>query len=163
MISMDLIEGLPKSQGKDCILVIVDRFTKYNHFLPLAHPFTSFEVAKIFFDNVYKLHGLPDSIVSDRDRIFTTNWPRFSSVWVLATTHRVMIKLNVLTSAWKPFFGVRTCMPFQVDWITTAKFWYNTSSHSGIGCSPFEVLYGYTPKTLWLSSRDMHVSSDVFG
>ena len=74
IISMDFIDGLPKSQGKSCVMVVVDKFTKYSHFLALAHPFTAISVAKVFFDNIYKLHGLPDSIVSDRDKIFTSTF-----------------------------------------------------------------------------------------
>jgi hypothetical protein len=72
-ISMDFIEGLPKSQGKEVILVVVDRFTKYAHFIPLAHPYTMKTIAQAFMDNVFKLHGPPVSIVTDRDRIFTSN------------------------------------------------------------------------------------------
>ncbi|KAL0374355.1 UNVERIFIED_CONTAM: Transposon Ty3-G Gag-Pol polyprotein [Sesamum radiatum] len=75
-ISMDFIEGLPQSYGKDSILVVVDRLTKYSHFIPLKHPYTAASIAKIFFDNIYKLHGLPVSIVSDRDRVFTSNFWR---------------------------------------------------------------------------------------
>ncbi|KAL0324566.1 UNVERIFIED_CONTAM: Retrovirus-related Pol polyprotein from transposon [Sesamum calycinum] len=71
-ISMDFIEGLPPSEGKDSILVIVDRLTKYSHFLPLKHPYTASSIAKTFFDNIYKLHGLPVSIVTVRDRVFTS-------------------------------------------------------------------------------------------
>jgi hypothetical protein len=56
----------------DCILVVVDRFSKYSHFLALSHPFSAAKVAKLFLDNIYKLHGMPDSIVSDRDRVFTS-------------------------------------------------------------------------------------------
>ena len=61
---------------KDCqhlralILVVVDRFTKYAHFLALKHPFTTHQVAKLLLDSVVKLHGVPKSMVSDRDRIF---------------------------------------------------------------------------------------------
>lgn len=50
--------------------MVVDRFTKYAHFIPLKHPFTAVTVAKVILDNVVKLHGLPDSILTDRDRIF---------------------------------------------------------------------------------------------
>lgn len=72
-ISMDFIEGLPKSLEKDVIWVVVDRFTKYSHFIALSHPYTSQSIAKSFLD-VYKLHGLPVSIVSDRDMVFTSSF-----------------------------------------------------------------------------------------
>ena len=67
-----LCEGPSTVWGKNCILVIVDRFSKYAHFIPMAHPFTALTVAKIFITNVYRLHGLPLSIVSDRDKVFTS-------------------------------------------------------------------------------------------
>ncbi|GMJ01176.1 hypothetical protein HRI_003786800 [Hibiscus trionum] len=70
-ISMDFIEGLPISKRFNFILLIIDKYTKYGHFLPLAHPFTTTEVASAYLDNVFKLHGSPKVIVSDRDRIFT--------------------------------------------------------------------------------------------
>jgi len=71
-ISMDFIEGLPNSQGKEVILVVVDRFTKYSQFIPLSHPYTVQSVAQAFVDNIIKLHGPPKLIISDRDRIFTS-------------------------------------------------------------------------------------------
>lgn len=64
-ISMDFIEGLPTSMGKQVILVVVDCFSKYSHFLALKHPYTASSVTNLFLDQVYKLHSLRVSIVSD--------------------------------------------------------------------------------------------------
>jgi hypothetical protein len=69
-ISLHFIEGLPTSGTCNVILVVVDRFTKFAHFIPLKHPFIAHQVAKVLLDFVVKLHGVPKSMVSDRDRIF---------------------------------------------------------------------------------------------
>jgi hypothetical protein len=71
---MDFVEGLPLTSYVNCILVVVDSFTKYAHFVPLRHPFTTMVVAKAFLNNVYKLHGIPESIITNRDRIFTSSF-----------------------------------------------------------------------------------------
>lgn len=73
-ISMDFITGLPKFDGKEVIFVVVDRLTKYGHFIALAHPYTASSVALAFFNNIFKLHGMLSSIVSDRDNIFTSQF-----------------------------------------------------------------------------------------
>jgi hypothetical protein len=69
---MDFIEALPKSDGKDTILVVVDKLSKYVHFIALSHPFTPKHIVQVFIDNVFKLHGLPLAIITNRDRIFTS-------------------------------------------------------------------------------------------
>lgn len=67
---MDFIEGLPKFEGFSVILVVVDRLTKYAHFILVKHPYTTYSIAHLFLENVVKLHGLSSTIVSDRDTIF---------------------------------------------------------------------------------------------
>jgi hypothetical protein len=69
---MDFVEALPKFDGKDTILVVVDKLIKYAHFISLSHPFTTKNIVQIFLDNVFKLHGLPLAIITDRDMIFTS-------------------------------------------------------------------------------------------
>ena len=71
-ISMDFVEGLPTSNSYNAILVVVDRFTKFAHFIAIKHPFTAAQIARVVLDHVVKLHGLPSSIVTDRDKIFVS-------------------------------------------------------------------------------------------
>ena len=71
-IAMDFVEALPKVNGKSVILTVVDRFSKFAHFVPLSHPYTAASVAKVFFQEIVRLRGLPSSIVSDRDPVFTS-------------------------------------------------------------------------------------------
>jgi len=73
-ISTDFIDGLPISYGHSVILVIVDRLTKYGHFFSLSHPYTAVTVANLFFTQAFKRHGLPQTIVSDRDAVFTSSF-----------------------------------------------------------------------------------------
>ncbi|KAJ4789708.1 polyprotein [Rhynchospora pubera] len=156
-ISMDFVTGLPKSEGEEVILVIVDRLTKYAHFFSLAHPFGATQVVQIFLDGIYKLHGLPLTIISDRDPIFT------SSFWK-ELMGKIGVKLNFST-AYHPqtdgqtervnqcVEGYLRCMVYNQQknwhkWLSLAEWWYNTHFHSSIKTTPFEALYGYSPAQL---------------
>jgi transposase InsO family protein len=141
VISLDFVEGLPQSKGYNCILVVVDLFSKYSHFVAMKHPFTALSVAKAFMINIYRLHGLPSAMVSDRDRIFT------SQLWrELFRLAGVELRMS---SAYHPQSDGQTervnqCMETFLrcfanavpskwfDWLHLAEFWYNTSWHSSI-------------------------------
>ncbi|GJZ45547.1 retrotransposon-related protein [Tanacetum coccineum] len=124
-ISMDFIEGLPSSQGKTVIFVVVDRLNKYAHFMPLHHPFTASIVSQVFMDNVFKLHGLPHFIISDRDKVFLSQfWKSLFKV----------LKVNLqMSTAYHP----------QSDGQTE----YNINIHTFINLTPFEAIYGQPPPT----------------
>ena len=71
-VSIDSIEGLPKSHMKPMVLMVVDRLIKYTHFMAFSHPYTATKVANHYLHFVFKLHGIPSTIVSDRDPVFTS-------------------------------------------------------------------------------------------
>jgi hypothetical protein len=85
-ISMDFIVGLPKSRNKSFIMLVVDRLSKYAHFCALQHPFTTATVAQIFMDNIFKIHGMPNSIVSEKKPHFHK---QFLARIVQATGHPI--------------------------------------------------------------------------
>lgn len=156
-ITLDFIEGLPASQGKDTIMVVVDRLSKSAHFLTLSHPFTAKIVAEKFVEGIIKLHGMPRSIVSDRDPIFISNfWKEF---FKLSGT-----KLQ-LSSAYHPQTDgqsevINCCVEqylrcFVHQWprkwggyLPWAEYWYNTTYHISTGMTPFQALYGRLPPSI---------------
>ncbi|CAA7028426.1 unnamed protein product [Microthlaspi erraticum] len=153
-ISMDFIDGLPLSSGKSVIFVVVDRLTKAAHFMALAHPYTAISVAQLFLANVFKLHGLPTSIVSDIDAVFLSDFWR-----ELFTLQGVALNYS---SAYHPQSDGQTevvnrCLKTYLrcmcsdrphlwsKWLPLAEFWYNTSYHSSAQMSPYEAVYGQSP------------------
>ncbi|CAH9066939.1 unnamed protein product, partial [Cuscuta europaea] len=138
-VSMDFIEGLPKSQGKDTILVGVDRLSKYAHFILLTHPFSTNTVAKAYMDNVFKLHGIPKTIVCDRDKIFCQDL-LLSTAYHPQTDGQTEIVNKGLETYLRCMTGEN---PKEwAAWIPLAEWWYNTNYHSAIGKTPYEVVYG---------------------
>lgn len=69
-ISLDFIDGLPWSYGVDTVVLVVDRLSKYAHFIGIKHPYTAQSMAHVFIREVVKHHGFPATIVSDRDIVF---------------------------------------------------------------------------------------------
>lgn len=163
VISLVFIEGLPKSGGFNAILVVVDKFSKYAHFIPLTHHFTTLDIAKVFMQEVFKLHGLSLGIISDRDRIFTGQvWQelfrlcrtelKMSSSYHLQTdgqTERVNQCLETYLRC-----SVHSCPGNWSKCLALAEYWYNTCFHSPLGRTPFEVLYGHLPREFGISQVD---------
>ena len=153
-ISMDFIDGLPVSYGKSIIFVVVDRLSKAGHFMALSHPYNAASVAQVFLDTVYRQHGFPRSIVSDRDAIF------LSEFWQeLFTLHGCSLNLS---TAYHPQSDGQTeavnrcvetylrCMTSDKPhlwskWLPLAEFWYNTDFHSATQTTPYEAVYGQPP------------------
>jgi len=156
---MDFVEGLPPSGAANAILVVVDKFSKFAHFIALKHPFTAKTVAQLFLDHIYRLHGLPTSIISDRDKIFTSQfWQalfkaagtslRLSSSYHPQTDGQTEQVNQCLETFLRCF--AHSCPSQWHRWLSLAEYWYNTSFHSALGKSPFEVLYGFPPRHMGL-------------
>ena len=88
---MDFINGLPKVQGRDCLYVVVDRLTKFAHFFAISSDYSVAQVAELFFREVFRLHGLPKTIVSDRDKKFTRSF--WKEIFRLVGTELAMRKI----------------------------------------------------------------------
>jgi len=151
-------------------MVVVDKFSKYAHFLPLSHPFTALQVAQLYLNHIYKLHGLPTAIISDRDKVITSQvWQelfRLSDTKLLMSSsyHPQMDgqteRLNQCLETFLRWL-VHSCPTKWLDWLPLAEYWYNTTFHSALGKTPFEVLYGQSPRHLGISDISACKSADL--
>lgn len=154
---MNFIKGFLRAGGKTVILTVVDRFSEYAHFVPLGHPYTATSVTRAFFDDVFRLHGVPCSIVSDRDPVFTSAfWSELFSL--MGVKLRLSTAFHPLTDGQSEvmnrIIGVYLrCLAGDrpkswLRWLPWAEFCYNTSFQTAIKTTPFEVVYGRPPPTL---------------
>ena len=153
-ISMDFITGLPLSHGFDCIWVVVDRLTKQSHFIPTTTELDAPALSSLFIHNILRLHGSPESIISDRGSVF------ISSFWQsLQSTLGTDLKFS---TAYHPQSDgqtervnailenyLRHYASYQqddwVDYLPLAEFSYNNSVHDASRVSPFFANFGFHP------------------
>ncbi|GJV19553.1 putative reverse transcriptase domain-containing protein [Tanacetum coccineum] len=165
-LAMDFITKLPKSSsGYDTIWVIVDRLTKSAHFLPIREDYKTEKLAKIYVNEIVARHGVPVSIISDRDGRFT------SHLWQ-ALQEALGTRLDMSTAYHPQTDGqsertiqtledmLRACvMDFGGSWDThlpLIEFSYNNSYHTSIKCAPFEAL-----RACWTGGLSVEVTQEL--
>ncbi|QRW26337.1 Retrotransposable element Tf2 protein [Rhizoctonia solani] len=153
-ILYDFITGFPKSQGHDAILVVIDSFSKFGHFIPTSKKVTAKGLADLFITHVWKLHGLPVKTISDCGTTFTGKFLR-------ALYQRLGVK-PAFSSAYHPesdgqtervnqfieFYLQSYVAADHLDWATwlpLAEYAYNNARHAATGKTPFELIYGRNP------------------
>ncbi|QRW19916.1 Retrotransposable element Tf2 protein [Rhizoctonia solani] len=153
-ISYDFITGFPKLNGYNAILVVIDSFSKFGHFIPTTKKVTAKGLADLFITHVWKLHGLPVKTVSDRGTTFTGKFlralyqrlginPAFSSAYHLESdgqTERVNQFIEFYLRSY-----VAADHSDWATWLPLAEYAYNNARHLATGKTPFELVYGRDP------------------
>eukprot|EP00253_Pinus_taeda_P022952 PITA_22952 len=157
IISMDFITGLPKTKkGNDSIMVIVDKLSKAAHFIPVQSTYKAPQIAHVFMQNVFKLHGLPKVIISDRDVKFTSAFWRtlfadlgtqlnFSTAYHPQTDGQTERVNQVVEDMLRAFVMQQPTL--WEEYLHLVEFTYNNGYHTSTQMSPFEVMYGRKCRT----------------
>jgi len=171
---MDFIDGLPRSRkGNESIWVIVDRLTKSAHFIPVGSNKTAASLAQLYVKEIIRLHGIPSSIVSDRDPLFTSDFWR-------SLQDALGAELNLSTAYHPQTDGqtervnrvledlLRACiLDFGGSWeqhLPLVEFIYNNSYQASIGMAPYEALYGRlckSPSCWWETTDKLLLGPDM--
>lgn len=155
--TMDFITHLPSSNGKTAILVVVDCLSKQAHFSALTPQFTAIHVTEVFVRDIIRLHGIPNSLVSDRDSIFISKfWQELfrlqgtqlsmSSAYHPQTDGQTEIVNRYLEDYLRCFAGDHSRTWYKL--LPWAEWHYNTTFHFSIRMSPYQAVYGRPPPTL---------------
>ncbi|KAA0057186.1 Transposon Ty3-G Gag-Pol polyprotein [Cucumis melo var. makuwa] len=166
--TLDFIEGLPKAGGMNVIMVVVDRLSKYAYFVTMKHPFSAKQVAIEFIDKIVRRHGIPKSIISDRDKIFLSNfWKEL--FYAMDTILKRSTAFHPQTDGQTE--RVNQCLETYLrcfcneqpnkwhQFIPWAELWYNTTFHSSTRTTPFQAVYGRPPPPL-ISYGDKKTPND---
>ena len=149
-ILADFITKLPLAQGYNSILVVVDRLTKMVHFIPTTEKTLAEGLARLFRDNVWKLHGLPESIILDRGPQFVAGLMRelngmlgivskLSTVFHPQTDGQTERVNQELEQYLRMFIDHR--QEQWPEWLGTAEFAYNNKAHSSTQMTPFKCYH----------------------
>jgi transposase InsO family protein len=138
-------------------MVVFYSLSKYAHLCALQHLFTTSMVAQIIMDHVFKIYGMPHSIVSNRNPTFTSNfWQELFKIQGtelhLSTSYHPqtdgqMEVVNKCLETYLRFFSSKKKTQWA-QWLPLAEWWYNTSYHTATRMTPFEVVYGQKPPSV---------------
>ena len=154
-ISMEFVTGLPESNGFDAIMVVIDRLSKRRHFSPCLTTINAQELAELFLRDIWKLHGLPSTIISDRGVLFVVEfWKKLCQGLgiksLLSTafhpetdgqTERVNASMEQYLHSYRDYL-----QDDWANWLPMAEFIGNNVVSETTGCSPFLAEMGYHPR-----------------
>ena len=150
-ISIVIIGPLPKSNRKDTIVVIVDQFMKIIRLKATTMNISSEEIAKIYCDEIWKLHRIPRTILSDRGPQFTSKFiedltKALGTKWMLLTAYHSQTDRQIEWINQEIGIFLRYYVNYQqnnwTEWLAAAEFQYNNKRHIAIGWTPFELNFG---------------------
>jgi transposase InsO family protein len=154
-VTMDFITQLPRTEsGHDAILVVVDKLTKMVHLVATTTTATAEQTARLYVDHIWKLHGVPQKVVTDRDPLFTSHFTQ--------ALCRMLGTKQAMSTAYHPQTDGQTervnrvledmlrmyVSKSQTDWdekLACAEFAINNADHSSTGTTPFMLNYGHHP------------------
>ena len=163
-IAMDFVGELPESEGFNAILVITDRFTKIQRYIPAKTSWTAEDVANVYITDIWRHYGLPKGITTDRG-------PQFASAFIRSLNKALNIHLRTSTAHRPQTDGlaeraVQTLKQYLrvychdrqkrwVRWLPLAEFAYNSAPHSVTKLSPMFALYGFEPRRIQVSTEEV--------
>ncbi|QRW15692.1 Retrotransposable element Tf2 protein [Rhizoctonia solani] len=153
-ISYNFITGFPKLQGFDTILVVIDSFSKFGHFIPTTKKLSAKGLAELFISHVWKLHGLPVKTILDRGTTFTGKFlralyqclgikPAFSLAYH-PESNRQTERVNQFIEFYLRSYVAADHLDWST-WLPLAEYVYNNAKHAATGKTPFELVYGRNP------------------
>eukprot|EP00122_Pirum_gemmata_P008164 Pgem_evm1s7520 len=153
-VSLDFITDLPDSHGYNAILVVKDRLSKMAHYIPVNKSITAEETAEVYIKVVFKLHGIPATLVSDRGPQFLSAlWKRFfellkCKVCLSSSFHPQSDGSTEVTNQVLEQYIRINCNYLQSDWylyLAIAEFTYNNTKNQVSNMTPFFANYGFNP------------------